>query len=96
MADGISKSWFCVLNNPQEIYKGDPKEIAEAVLAEWIGDSLTRSGAVAYCISALGLIHLHTVFEDNTVIYPPAHRSYDMHRHVFSFCSHTHVLSEIS
>ena len=76
-----SRSWFCVLNNPQEIYDGEPNEIAEQVLAEWVKDHPTRTGAVAYCISAEGLIHLHMVLEDSGMArftalkkaYPKAH-----------------------
>lgn len=76
-----ARSWFCVFNNPQEIYEGEPREIAEKVLEEWIGETVTRTGAVAYCISADGLHHLHMVLEDNNKarfsaikkIYPKAH-----------------------
>jgi len=76
-----SKSWFCVLNNPQEHYKGEPSQIAETVLAEWIEYHPTRTGAVAYCISADELIHLHMVLEDSNKArfsalkrtYPQAH-----------------------
>ena len=76
-----SRSWFCVLNNPQEIYKGEPHEIAEKVLEEWVNEHPTRTGAVAYCISAEGLIHLHMVLEDSHMArfstlkntYPKAH-----------------------
>lgn len=65
MSDGVSKSWFCVWNNPHEsLEQTEPTDIAEKVLEMFIGDSPTRSGAVAYCISALGLHHLHMVFED--------------------------------
>lgn len=60
----MSRSWFIVLNNPQEIYEGEPEEIAEKVLADWVEAKPTRTGAVAYCISAAGLIHLHMVLED--------------------------------
>ena len=76
-----SRSWFCVLNNPQEIYQGEPHEIAEKCLEDWVSGYPTRSGAVAYCISALGLIHLHMVLEDSSKArfsalknaYPKAH-----------------------
>ncbi len=53
------RSWFCVLNNPQKEYPdSEPKEIAEAYLSRWIDEEHpTRSGAVAYCISAEGLEH---------------------------------------
>jgi hypothetical protein len=60
-----SKSWFCVLNNPEEAYTGEPQVIAEKVLEDWIQDKPTRTGAVAYCISADGLRHLHMVLEDS-------------------------------
>lgn len=66
MADAVSKSWFCVWNNPQEtIDATEPTEIAEKALEMFINDSPTRCGAVAYCISELGLHHLHMVFEDD-------------------------------
>ena len=76
-----SRSWFCVLNNPQEVYQGEPNEIAEKVLEEWVTDHPTRTGAVAYCISADGLNHLHMVLEDTHMsrfsalkkTYPKAH-----------------------
>lgn len=76
-----SKSWFCVINNPQELYEGEPSQIAEKVLAEWTENHPTRTGAVAYCISADGLIHLHMVLEDSNKArfsalkrtYPKAH-----------------------
>jgi hypothetical protein len=59
------KSWFCVLNNPQDIYTGEPHEIAHKCLDDWIDNRPTRAGAVAYCITAEGLIHLHMVLEDS-------------------------------
>lgn len=76
-----SRSWFCVLNNPQELYTGEPHEIAEQVLELWVKDQPTRTGAVAYCISSAGLIHLHMVLEDSNKArfsalkntYPKAH-----------------------
>ena len=76
-----SKSWFCVLNNPQDIYVGEPSQIAEKVLEKWVDNHPTRTGAVAYCISADGLIHLHMVLEDSNKArfsalkntYPKAH-----------------------
>lgn len=76
-----SRSWFCVLNNPQDLYSGEPQEIAEQALDDWIKDKPTRCGAVAYCISAAGLEHLHLVLEDSNKarfsaikkVYPKAH-----------------------
>lgn len=65
MSSGVSKSWFCVFNNPSEHgYIGTPVEIADKVLEEWIEGNPTRTGAVAYCVSADGLQHLHLVLED--------------------------------
>lgn len=61
-----SRSWFCVWNNPQDTYPDlEPNQIAETVLDLWINGHPTRTGAVAYCISEIGLIHLHMVLEDS-------------------------------
>ena len=76
------RSWFCVWNNPQECYPNlEPNEMAEKVLEIWINEHPTRTGAVAYCISESGLIHLHMVLEDSNQarfgalkkLYPQAH-----------------------
>ena len=65
MSDSVSKSWFITFNNPEEHgYSGTPEEICNKMRDEWIGDSETRSGAWAYCISASGLHHVHCVLED--------------------------------
>lgn len=77
-----ARSWFCVWNNPQNDYPDlEPIQIAESVLDTWIKEKPTRTGAVAYCISADGLIHLHMVLEDSNQarfsaiksLYPKAH-----------------------
>lgn len=77
-----ARSWFCVWNNPQTEYPdSSPDKIAESVLEVWVSASPTRTGAVAYCISADGLIHLHMVLEDSNQarfsalkkLYPKAH-----------------------
>lgn len=49
---------------PSEYANMTPQEICKAVLKTWVGDSETRTGACAYCISAKGLHHLHIVLED--------------------------------
>lgn len=76
------RSWFCVWNNPQECFSNlEPEEIAEKVLDMWVSEHPTRTGAVAYCVSENGLIHLHMVLEDTNQarfstlkkIYPQAH-----------------------
>lgn len=65
MAQDVTRSWFAVLNNPQDRgYEGTPEQICERLKDEWIRDSTTRSGAWAYCISADGLRHIHMVLED--------------------------------
>ena len=65
MNNEVSTSWFCVFNNPEEHgYSGSPEEICNQLRDEWIGDSSTRSGAWAYCISEAGLHHVHMVIED--------------------------------
>lgn len=79
-----SKSWFCVWNNPQETYveiANDPPAMAERALDSWVFGHPSRTGAVAYCISADGLIHFHMVLEDSNKsrfsavkkAYPKAH-----------------------
>lgn len=63
--DTMARSWFCVLNNPQEHgYIGTPEEITERIADEWVKDNPQRSCAIAYCISANGNHHLHKVLED--------------------------------
>ena len=79
-----SKSWFCVWNNPQDVYTDiadDPPAMAERALGCWVDGYNTRTGAVAYCISAEGLRHFHMVLEDSNKArfsavkkaYPKAH-----------------------
>jgi len=78
-----ARSWFCVLNNPADSFPGisEPAETAEKALALWCGGHPTRTGAVAYCVSAAGLHHLHVVLEDSSMArfaalkkaYPTAH-----------------------
>lgn len=65
MSDTVSKSWFCVFNNPQQHgYTGTPEEILERLKDEWVSGNPTRTGAWIYCISACGLEHVHMVLED--------------------------------
>lgn len=64
--EAITKSWFCVFNNPEEHgYTGTPEEIVDRLKEEWIAEHPTRSGAWIYCISADGLKHVHMVLEDS-------------------------------
>ncbi len=63
--DGVSKSWFCVFDNPQDHnYEGEPQEVIERLRDEWISGSDTRTGAWVFCVSAKGLRHIHMVLED--------------------------------
>lgn len=67
MADQVTKSWFCVFNNPESHgYEGSPEEICTRLRDEWCSGSDTRSGGWTYCISADGLHHVHMVLEDTT------------------------------
>ena len=61
----VSKSWFCVFNNPEEHgFNGTPQDIVDKIIETWINDNPQRSCAVNYCISTDGLKHCHAVFED--------------------------------
>lgn len=69
MATDVSKSWFCVFNNPAEHgFTGSPGSIADAIADEWIKDAPTRTCAVTYCISEDGLHHCHAVLEDTKAL----------------------------
>lgn len=64
--DSVSRSWFAVLNNPEEHgFSGTPQEICQSVLDIWTAQNVFNTGTVLYCISANGLHHLHCVFESN-------------------------------
>lgn len=64
-----SKSWFCEFNNPEAHgFDGTPEEIIDKVIDIWTKDNPQRTCAVAYCISAKGLKHLHCVLEDKKSI----------------------------
>lgn len=63
--DAVSRSWFCVFNNPEEHgYTGTPEEICNKLRDDWITLSSSRSGAWCYCVSEKGLHHVHMVLED--------------------------------
>lgn len=65
MADDVSRSWFCVFNNPADHgYSGEPEEVCNKLRDEWISISSTRCGAWCYCVSEKGLHHIHMVLED--------------------------------
>lgn len=83
MKDLTTKSWFCVLNNPEEHgYTGTPQEIVDKLCEEWISASPTRTGAWIYCISADGLKHVHMVLEDvKTMRFSAVKKSYAVGMH---------------
>lgn len=60
-----SRSWFCVLNNPQAIF-GDiaPAEMVNKAIELWCEDKPQRSCAVNYEIGDTGNHHMHMVLED--------------------------------
>ena len=63
--DTVSKSWFCVFNNPEEHgFEGTPQEIVNKIIELWTENNPQRTCAVTYCISAEGLKHCHAVLED--------------------------------
>lgn len=65
MSDDVSKSWFCVFNNPEQHgYNGSPAEIVDKILDDWVSEHPTRTIAAAFCISKDGLPHVHVVLED--------------------------------
>lgn len=83
MASDVSKSWFCVFNNPRDNGYDiqDNDMLLEAVAYDFIGTSTTKVCALTLCISFEGLEHIHAVFEDVTAfrfsalkkIYPKMH-----------------------
>lgn len=83
MKNDASKSWFAVFNNPAEHgYKGTPQEVCERLKNEWIGESNTRTGAWAYCISPTGMHHIHMVLEDTkTMRFSAIKKSYCIGMH---------------
>ena len=70
-APEVSKSWFCVQNNPEEYgFTGTEEEITKQLIALWISGEETEKGekrsiAANFCVSAEGLRHIHFVAESN-------------------------------
>jgi hypothetical protein len=60
-----ARSWFCVLNNPQQMF-GDisPQEMVNNAIELWCKDKPQRSCAVNYEIGDTGNHHMHMVLED--------------------------------
>lgn len=55
---------------PTEYYSMTEQQICDDVLNKWVGDDDKRTGAVLFCVSALGLEHLHCVFESDKTFRP--------------------------
>lgn len=60
-----SRSWFCVLNNPQNLFGDiDPREMVDKAIELWILDKPHRTCAINYEIGDSGTPHMHMVLED--------------------------------
>ena len=55
---------------PTEYNSLTEQQICDDVLNKWVGDDDKRTGAVLFCVSALGLEHLHCVFESEKTFRP--------------------------
>lgn len=55
---------------PTEYHSLTEQQICDDVLNKWVGDDDKRTGAVLFCVSALGLEHLHCVFESEKTFRP--------------------------
>jgi len=55
---------------PTEYFGCTPQQICDDVLNKWVADADDNTGAVLYCESALGLLHLHCVFESKKAFRP--------------------------
>lgn len=64
-----SRSWFCVLNNPQKLF-GDiePREMVEKAIEKWIENKPQRTCAINYEIGDNGTPHMHMVLEDSNKV----------------------------
>ncbi len=56
--------------DPTEYYGFTEQQICDDVLNKWVSDGDEHTGAVLYCVSALGLEHLHCVFESKKTYRP--------------------------
>lgn len=62
-----SRSWFCVLNNPQNIFGNiSPDEMVNKAIETWCDNKPTRACAVNYEIGDAGTPHMHMVLEDTS------------------------------
>ena len=60
-----ARSWFCVLNNPQNLFESlTPAEMVERAIELWCNEKPQRTCAVNYEIADTGTPHMHMVLED--------------------------------
>lgn len=61
-----SRSWFCVLNNPQNVFTDleNPEDMVQTAIDLWIHNKPHRTCAVNYEIGDTGTPHMHMVLED--------------------------------
>lgn len=65
----VSRSWFCVFNNPRKHgFNGTEEEILQQLADKWIGNNSSRKCIMTYCISEKGLEHVHMVLEGSGAI----------------------------
>lgn len=63
------RSWFCVLNNPQNIFgEFAPDVMVNKAIAMWCDDKPTRSCGINYEIGDSGTPHMHMVLEDSSKV----------------------------
>ena len=64
-----SRSWFCVLNNPQDQF-GDiePESMVRKAIQIWTEDKPSRTCAINYEIGENGTPHMHMVLEDDSKV----------------------------
>lgn len=76
-----NNDYIVIDRQPSQFAGLTPEELCDKMLELWCGNSETRTGACAYCISAKGLHHLHLVLEDDKTfrwteikkVFPRAH-----------------------
>lgn len=64
-----SRSWFCVLNNPQNLdcFKDlEPEQMVDTAIDMWCDDKPNRSCAVNFEIADTGTPHMHMVLENTS------------------------------
>lgn len=61
-----SRSWFCVLNNPDKLFSesSTPEEMVDKAIELWCNDKPQRTCAINYEIGEQGTPHMHMVLED--------------------------------